>query len=114
MDWIEIIELRSFRRPETHRAIEAFHGITTVTQEVGLKAIHLFQNLAIENDLSILIVWQGAAPETGKSQLGARLAAAFTEFGQIHHSGWRYRGSLQQPSDTASTHMDAMWVTSDR
>lgn len=114
MDWVEIIALRSFRRPETDKAIAAFHGIAAVTQEVGLKGIHLLQNLAIENNLSIFIFWQGAAPATGKSQLGVRLAAAFAEFGQIHHCGWRYQGSLKQQSDTASTHMDSRLVTSDR
>jgi hypothetical protein len=94
MDWIEIIELHAYRWPETQRAITAFKGITGANREEGLTDIHLFQSLAIENDLSIFITWQGSAPSGGRSRLGVQLAAAFAEFGQIHHCGWQHQENL--------------------
>lgn len=109
MDWLEIIELRSYRWPETEKAIETFKGITAAYRERGLQAIHLFQSLAIENDLSIFITWQGSAPPGGKSRLGVQLAAAFGEFGQIHHCGWQNHGTLKK-KNWSHRHADSSYA----
>ena len=109
MDWLEIIELRSYRWPETEKAIAVFKGITTAIREKGLRDIHLFQSIAIENDLSIFITWQGNAPTGGKSRLGVQLAAAFAEFGQIHHCGWQNHGTLKK-SNWSHRHADTSYA----
>lgn len=96
MDWIEVIQLRSFGRSEKHRAVSAFNEIFFPDRERGLKDISLFQSLGLENDLSFFICWKGELPLNGKSQLGFQLAAAFSEFGQIHHCGWQREGTLKK------------------
>ena len=96
MDWIETIEVRSYRWPETQKAIARFKQISKAFKEKGVREIQLLQSLAIDNDLNISISWEGDAPTTGKSRLGLQLAAAFAEFGQIHHSGWLNHGSPEK------------------
>lgn len=94
MDWIEIIQLKSFTGPDRNEAVVAFHQLTSPAQEEGLREIILFRSLSLENELSILIGWQGSVPQGGKSGLGLQLAAAFAEFGHIYHSGWKYSANL--------------------
>ncbi len=88
MDWIEIIQLRTFTSQAKLAAREAFQQLSAPKQSDGLTKITLFEGLGLENDLSIRLHWQGLQPKSGKSPLGCQLIEAFSEFGQIYHSGW--------------------------
>ncbi|BBO67688.1 hypothetical protein DSCA_16180 [Desulfosarcina alkanivorans] len=96
MLWIEVIQLRSSGREQASRAVSAFREIPFPNREKGLESIDLFQSLGPEGDLSLFIRWQGVFPLNGKSRLGFQLAAALSEFGQIHHCGWQRRDSLKK------------------
>ncbi len=88
MDWFEIIQLRTFSSQTKHAAREAFHQLSPPEQSNGLTKITLFEGLGLENELIIRLHWQGSQPKSGRSPLGCQLIEAFSEFGQIYHSGW--------------------------
>ena len=45
----------------------------------------LLQDVALDTDLRIIIWWQDKMADIAKSRFGLQLAAAFAEFGRIHH-----------------------------
>jgi len=94
MQWLEIIQLRSYSKPDRDDALVAFQQLSLPDRESGLKDIILFRHIAPEDDLCIFIHWDGEVPGTEKSPLGLQLAAAFMEFGQINHSVWVREGSV--------------------
>jgi len=94
MQWLEIIQLRSYCKPDRDDALAAFQQLSLPDQESGLKAIILFRHIALEDDLCIFIHWDAEVPGTEKSPLGLQLAAAFSEFGQINHSVWAHEVSV--------------------
>lgn len=96
MDWIEIIQLKSFTFKDNDRAVEAFRQLSTPFSKTEPDMIHLLKSQNMENELSILINWCGEAPQCGKSRLGLQIANAFSEFGYIYHSGWTHCGKLAQ------------------
>ena len=54
MNWIEIIELRSYRfKPETLRELK--QTIVENEQDEGLKAFEIYHNASVETDTSVHI-----------------------------------------------------------
>lgn len=94
MNWIEIIQLKSFTCEDRDSALAAFEQLSAPTLDANLQGIDLCKNPNLGNELSILINWDGDAPPNGKSGLGLQLASAFSEFGYIDHSGWRLSSRL--------------------
>jgi hypothetical protein len=94
MDWIEIIQLKSFTGQDRESAVAAFQQLSAPLSDASLREIDLFKSPNLENELSILINWYGDVPPNGKSGLGLQLASAFSEFGYIYHSGWRHSSRL--------------------
>lgn len=90
MEWMEIIQLKSFTGPDRDNAIDAFLGLTPPLRQSGLYGIILYQSLNLDNELTIIIHWKSAPPKDGKSRLGIQLTAAFSNFGHIYHSAWQY------------------------
>lgn len=94
MDRIEMLHLRSNSQPDRDEAVVAFYQLNWPEGERGLGEILLLRDTALENDLSLCIHWQGGTGAKGKSPLGLRLAAAFSEFGQIYHTVWEQAGKI--------------------
>ena len=94
MDWIEIIQLRSSTRMDCDSAVAAFHELSSPGQESGLEDVILLRNPVLDTDMGIFICWRGDVPQRGKSGLGLQLASAFSEYGRIYHSIWRYETRL--------------------
>lgn len=94
MDWIEIIQLKSFTGLDRDGAVSAFRELSAPAWDTNLREINLFKSPNLENELSILINWHSDVPPNGKSGLGLQLASAFSEFGYIYHSGWRHSSRL--------------------
>jgi hypothetical protein len=90
MEWIEIIQLRSYTCSDRDEAVAAFHQLPLPDQARGIGEITLSRNIILDNDLCIFIDWHCEVPEKGKSQLGLQLAAAFSQFGKIYHSAWQH------------------------
>lgn len=88
MEWIEIIQLRPYAKMDMERAVWAFRQLSLSNNENGLKKIMLLKGVTIERELSLSLYWRSHLPFKGKSVLGRQLAETFSEFGQIHHSGW--------------------------
>ncbi len=95
MDWIELIQLRSYTPSDMDKAIAAFHQLASPDREKGLMDIIMFRDSTLKNDICIFIGWDGEVPEKGKSPLGLQLAATFSEFGRIYHSVWSYDARLK-------------------
>jgi len=85
----ETLELRAFRSSDLKAAIDAFHQLIPPDTRDGLGGIRLLHDNALNNDLCIVIDWIDADFK-GKSPLGLRLAAAFSDFGRIDHKVWQY------------------------
>lgn len=94
MDWVEIIQLRSYSRSDCDAAVAAFHDLSSPEGESGLEDIILLRNPALDTDMGIFINWRGEVPQRGKSGLGLQLAAAFSGYGWIYHSIWTYQTRL--------------------
>jgi hypothetical protein len=94
MDWIELIHLRTSSDADRDAALAAFHQLAWSDWEKDLKEIRLLRNRTLTLDLSVLILWRGQAGPNTQSPLGLRLAAAFSEFGQINHSVWDCQASV--------------------
>jgi hypothetical protein len=99
MDWIETIQLRTSTRTDCNAAVAAFHELSSPGQENGLEDIILLRNPVLETDMEIFICWRGDVPQGGKSGLGLQLASAFSEYGRIYHSIWRYETSLMMKQE---------------
>ena len=72
----------------------AFEQLSAPLSDTALREVDLFNSPNLENELSILINWDGDVPPNGKSGLGVQLASAFSEFGYIDHSVWRHSNKL--------------------
>ena len=94
IDWIEIIQLKSFTYQDGDSVEAAFQQLSAPLTATSLQEIDLFRSPHLENELSILIKWHGDVPPNGKSGLGLQLASAFSEFGYIDHSIWRHSSRL--------------------
>ena len=94
MNWSEIIQLKSFTGRDRDTAVAAFQQLSAPLSDASLREIDLFKNPNLENELSILINWNGDVPANGKSGLGLQLANAFSEFGHIRHYSWRHSSRL--------------------
>ena len=94
MNWIEIIQLKSYTGQDRENAVEAFQQLSAPLADARLREVDLFKSPNLENELSILINWYGDMPSNGKSGLGLQLTSAFSEFGYIYHSGWRHSSRL--------------------
>jgi hypothetical protein len=94
MDWIELIHLRTSSDADRDAALAAFRQLSWSEWEKDLKEIRLLRNCTLTLDLNFLIVWQSLVCPNAKSPLGLRLAAAFSEFGQINHSVWDCEASV--------------------
>jgi hypothetical protein len=95
MQWIEIIHLKSYTGSEMDRALAAFDQLTAPVQTGGLEKVTLYRGFGLKNELCIIIAWNGALSEGGKSPLGVQLSAAFSEFGHIFHTGWNRPANLE-------------------
>ena len=85
MDWFEIIHIRLFSRKEQEAALSAFSQLCLPGVRGAAKSIKLLEDVLLDTDLRIVIQWHGNISERAKSVLGLQLAAAFAEFGRIHH-----------------------------
>lgn len=106
MHWIETLRLRSHRRPERDAAVARFHDLFLPVPESGLANIVLLQDAFLDHDLCIVIHWQGKTLCTDKSSLGLKLAASFSEFGQIVHTIWHYKEEIALEDHLRRTHPD--------
>jgi hypothetical protein len=94
MNWIELIQLRTYSQTDRDEAVSAFHQLSSPNREKGLSDIRLFENHTLHNDLIICMTWWGKVPETGKTPLGLQIAAAFSQFGRVYHAVWTTLGKL--------------------
>jgi hypothetical protein len=94
MNWIELIQLRSYSQTDRDEAASAFHQLSSPNREKGLSDIRLFENHTLNNDLIICLNWWGKIPKMGKSPLGLQVASAFSQFGQVYHTVWTTQGKL--------------------
>jgi hypothetical protein len=85
MEWFEIIHIRLFSQRERQPAMNAFFQLGFPNLKGAVKSVKLLQDVLLETDLRIVIQWRGKISEKAKSVLGVQLAAAFAEFGKIHH-----------------------------
>jgi len=85
MEWFEIIHIRLFSQKERKAAMQAFSQIGLPDLRDAMKSVRLLQDVLLDTDLRIVIQWHGKISKKAKSVLGLQLAAAFSEFGRIHH-----------------------------
>lgn len=87
MNWIEIIELRSYSlNPETLKELK--RTIAEDEQTEGLTALEIYHNASIGTDTSIHLHWITKDDQASKSSLGLRIALSLKEFGRINHNIW--------------------------
>ena len=85
MKLFEIIHIRSFGPKDREAAMQAFRDLQFSDFKGAAMNMKLLQDVLIDTDLRIIINWHGKVIEKAKSALGVQLAAAFTEFGRVHH-----------------------------
>jgi hypothetical protein len=87
MNWIEIIELRSYRfKPDTLRELK--QAIVENEQDEGLRAFEIYHNVSVETDTAIHIHWMTKEGRIKKTSLGLRMASALKDFGPVNHTIW--------------------------
>ena len=87
MNWIEIIELRSYRfKSETLKELK--QAIVEDEQDEGLKAFEIYHNASVETDTGIHIHWKTSEDRIKRSSLGLRIALALKDFGHVYHTIW--------------------------
>jgi hypothetical protein len=85
MEWFEIIHIRSFSQKDRQAVMQAFSELRFPDFKGAVSSMKLLQDVLLETDLRIVIQWQGNIVAKTKSVFGMQLAAAFKEFGRIHH-----------------------------
>jgi hypothetical protein len=84
--WLEVIKLRAAgKNPGSLE--ELLRSMSQIKQR-GLVEMQTYRHAALENDLSVHLLWESEHPEKNGSIPGLRLADAFKEFGLIDHSIW--------------------------
>jgi hypothetical protein len=96
MNQIETIQLRPFRPADKMEAISVFSQLILSDTVSEPKSILLLADTTVECDLCIVLVWPIDTQLTGKSSLGHRLAAVFSEFGRIDYSVWSCMATINQ------------------
>ncbi len=87
MNWVEIIELRSYSfKRETLKELK--HAISEEEQTEGLRAFEIYHNASVSTDTSIHIHWITNDDQVSKSSLGLRIALSLKEFGRVNHTIW--------------------------
>ena len=87
MNWIEIIELRSYRfKSETLKELK--QAIVENEHDEGLKAFGIYHNASVETDTGIHIHWKTREDRIKRSSLGLGIALALKDFGQANHTIW--------------------------
>jgi len=85
MNLFEVIHIRSFSTKDREAAMRAFADLRFLDSKGTIQGMKLLQDVLLETDLRVIIQWQRETIEKAKSALGIQLAAAFTEFGRVHH-----------------------------
>lgn len=86
MEWFEIIHIRLFTQKDREAAILAYSKLHLPDVKEAVKGMKLLQDVVLDTDLRIIIWWQDKITDITKSGFGMQLAAAFAEFGRIHHT----------------------------
>ena len=88
MSWTEIIMVRSSGKSQKAMA----SNLRELMNEMGRKNrntnLRIYKRERVDSDICIILIHDREKREIGKSRLGLRLAAAFAEKGQVHHTVW--------------------------
>jgi hypothetical protein len=88
MKCAEVIMVRSTDRNSNLLAATLEELMEDVLREAGDERIRVFRRENIETDYCIVLFHEEKTAKSGGSRLGLRLAAAFKEFGMVHHTVW--------------------------
>jgi len=94
MDIVETLQVRPFRQSDRKEAIATYKALVLPDPNEGLRKIHLLQDMTLQGDLCIVLLWRPKGTTLGKSRIGIQLASVFAEFGRIDHTLWSNAGTV--------------------
>ena len=88
MSWTEIIMVRSSGKSQKAMASNLRELMNEMDRKNRNANIRIYKRERIDSDICIILIHDREKRNIGKSHLGLRIAAAFAEKGQVHHTVW--------------------------
>lgn len=88
MNWLEIIELRSFGNDPGSLELRLHQLVAQVRSKANHPAIRVYVRQLIDSDLSIHLCHCSDMVDMGGSRLGLQLVSALKAFGLVNHRIW--------------------------
>jgi len=87
--WIEAIRVRTSQAEQYKKLLQHMAALPDDSDAPRPVWCAGYQNLEVENEISIHLGWEEAAHPPAKTACGLRLARAFAQYGLVHHSIWQ-------------------------
>ena len=87
--WIESISVRTARPKHCAILQEELGALCPQRQPPRMRWIACYQNLDVENELSIHLGWEENDQPPQKSDFGLRIARYLNQHGLVHHTLWK-------------------------
>jgi hypothetical protein len=87
--WIEIITVRTTRIKQCASLLDELAVFRKETSLVNPDWLDCYQNLEVENEISIHLGWEEKGLPVGKSAFGLQIARYLAQHGLVHHSLWK-------------------------
>jgi hypothetical protein len=95
MKWIEIINLRSLAKVNTHLLDELLQQVVKSKTAGHPVEIRMYHRSILETDLSIHIYWETKLQHQPESPLGQQFSYALKSLGLLNHSVWVETAALE-------------------
>jgi hypothetical protein len=87
--WIEAICVRLARPGQRAELLLELREFQSRQGSICPKALVCYQNLEVENEIGIHLVWDEGNRSPGKTECGLLLARHFSSYGLVYHSLWK-------------------------
>jgi hypothetical protein len=87
--FVEIITVRTVRAEQCAGLLEEMAGFRHGGSHPQPLWCACYQNLDVENELSVHLGWEDSACLEGKTARGLQIAAFLVQHGLVHHTLWK-------------------------
>ena len=87
--WIEAISVRTSQAEQCKRLLQDMSALPDDSDAPRPVWCAGYQNLEVENEISIHLGWEEASLSPAKTACGLRIARIFAQYGLVHHTIWQ-------------------------
>jgi hypothetical protein len=95
--FVEIITVRTVRAEQCADLLEEMAGFSHGGSRPQPLWSACYQNLEVENEVSVHLGWEDSACREGKTASGLQIAAFLAQHGLVHHTLWKLSSCFHPP-----------------